>query len=82
MSIGRHRLRVRATPGHTDGCCTYVLNEDKACFTGDALLIRGCGAHPNPPHMHLLWRAAETLLGSIEPWLCTEAACQSLGRAA
>ena len=43
ISFGQHSLEVRATPGHTNGCLTYVT-EDRACaFTGDALLIRGCG---------------------------------------
>ncbi|XP_043540587.1 persulfide dioxygenase ETHE1, mitochondrial-like, partial [Chiloscyllium plagiosum] len=36
-------LDVRATPGHTNGCVTYVLNDRSIAFTGDALLIRGCG---------------------------------------
>ena len=34
-------LEVRATPGHTDGCVSFVF--DNMVFTGDALLIRGCG---------------------------------------
>jgi sulfur dioxygenase len=36
-------LEVRATPGHTSGCLTYVLSDYSMCFTGDTLLIRGCG---------------------------------------
>ncbi|KAK6934091.1 Metallo-beta-lactamase [Dillenia turbinata] len=42
-------LEVRATPGHTVGCVTYVTGEGsdqpqpRMAFTGDALLIRGCG---------------------------------------
>uniref|UniRef100_A0A6T8PRG9 persulfide dioxygenase n=2 Tax=Hemiselmis andersenii TaxID=464988 RepID=A0A6T8PRG9_HEMAN len=43
FTIGSHKLAVRATPGHTDGCVTFVLNDGEACFTGDAVLIRGCG---------------------------------------
>jgi len=39
---GRH-LEVRATPGHTDGCMTLVLEDRSMAFTGDALLIRGAG---------------------------------------
>jgi len=31
------------TPGHTGGCVTYVLNDETKAFTGDTLLIRGCG---------------------------------------
>jgi sulfur dioxygenase len=34
---------VRATPGHTSGCVTYVEAGAGVAFTGDALLIRGCG---------------------------------------
>lgn len=36
-------LMVRETPGHTDGCVTYVTGDQSMAFTGDALLIRGCG---------------------------------------
>lgn len=42
-------LEVRATPGHTLGCITYVTGDGpdqpqpRMAFTGDALLIRGCG---------------------------------------
>nr|GMD90261.1 persulfide dioxygenase ETHE1 homolog, mitochondrial-like [Ipomoea batatas] len=42
-------LEVRATPGHTSGCVTYVTGDGsnqpypRMAFTGDALLIRGCG---------------------------------------
>ena len=31
------------TPGHTEGCVTYIDNNNTRAFTGDALLIRGCG---------------------------------------
>lgn len=44
--FGRHALRVLATPGHTAGCASYVIDSDPArpgVFTGDALLVRGCG---------------------------------------
>ena len=43
VGFGARRLQVRATPGHTDGCLTYVLDDESRAFTGDALLIRGCG---------------------------------------
>lgn len=36
-------LEARATPGHTNGCTSYVLADKSMVFTGDALLIRGCG---------------------------------------
>ncbi|HLT64280.1 MAG TPA: MBL fold metallo-hydrolase [Pseudohongiella sp.] len=37
------QLEVRSTPGHTDGCLSFVLSDYSMVFTGDALLIRGCG---------------------------------------
>ena len=43
IPFGRRYLTVRATPGHTDGCLTYVLDDESMAFTGDSLLIRGCG---------------------------------------
>lgn len=43
ISFGKHYLTVRNTPGHTDGCVTLVLGDESMAFTGDALLIRGCG---------------------------------------
>jgi sulfur dioxygenase len=43
VPFGARHLEVRATPGHTDGCLTYVLDDHSMAFTGDSLLIRGCG---------------------------------------
>jgi len=39
---GRHVVAL-ATPGHTNGCMSFVLDDESMAFTGDALLIRGCG---------------------------------------
>ncbi|XP_010775123.1 persulfide dioxygenase ETHE1, mitochondrial [Notothenia coriiceps] len=43
ISFGKHYLTVRDTPGHTDGCMSLVSGDQSMAFTGDALLIRGCG---------------------------------------
>ncbi|GLU14692.1 hypothetical protein SLE2022_312470 [Rubroshorea leprosula] len=49
VQFGDLFLDVRATPGHTLGCVTYVTGTEpnqpqpRMAFTGDALLIRGCG---------------------------------------
>eukprot|EP00435_Cladocopium_sp_Y103_P076037 s49_g74.t1 len=46
VHFGDYALKSVATPGHTDGCITFVLEgpgDPKAAFTGDTLLIRGCG---------------------------------------
>ncbi len=41
LKFGEFTLTALATPGHTNGCMSYVVG-DKV-FTGDALLIRSCG---------------------------------------
>jgi len=43
VEFGARHLTVMATPGHTDGCVTYVLDDRSKAFTGDCLLIRGSG---------------------------------------
>lgn len=43
IAFGMRSFGVRATPGHTGGCVTYVLDGEEMAFTGDCLLIRGCG---------------------------------------
>ncbi len=43
VAFGARWLGVRATPGHTGGCLTYVLDDESCAFSGDCLLIRGCG---------------------------------------
>ncbi|MCB9763199.1 MAG: MBL fold metallo-hydrolase [Alphaproteobacteria bacterium] len=43
IRFGKHALEVRSTPGHTDGCVTYVTDDRSMAFTGDTLLVRGCG---------------------------------------
>jgi glyoxylase-like metal-dependent hydrolase (beta-lactamase superfamily II)/rhodanese-related sulfurtransferase len=43
VGFGGRFLEVRSTPGHTDGCLSFVLDDRAMAFTGDALLVRGCG---------------------------------------
>jgi glyoxylase-like metal-dependent hydrolase (beta-lactamase superfamily II)/rhodanese-related sulfurtransferase len=43
VEFGKRYVEVRATPGHTAGCITLVLDDESRAFTGDALLIRGSG---------------------------------------
>ncbi|MGB5011669.1 MAG: MBL fold metallo-hydrolase, partial [Candidatus Dechloromonas phosphoritropha] len=37
VAFGKRSLEVRATPGHTDGCLTYVTDDHRLAFTGDCL---------------------------------------------
>ena len=41
LAFGKYQIKALSTPGHTDGCTSYVI--DDKVFTGDALLIRSCG---------------------------------------
>jgi len=44
VDFGPFELEALATPGHTNGCLTFFLaGSPSMIFTGDALLIRGCG---------------------------------------
>ena len=43
VEFGAHALTVIETPGHTAGCISYLLEDESMIFTGDSLLIRGCG---------------------------------------
>lgn len=41
LRFGHYLLTALATPGHTNACTSFLI--DDKIFTGDALLIRGCG---------------------------------------
>jgi len=41
LQIGNIEIQVLHTPGHTSGCVSYVIGD--RVFTGDSLLINGCG---------------------------------------
>ena len=41
LQFGKHTLTALSTPGHTDACTSFLV-ENKV-FTGDTLFIRGCG---------------------------------------
>ncbi|KAI8467266.1 MAG: ethylmalonic encephalopathy 1 [Monoraphidium minutum] len=43
VRVGGLEIQVLATPGHTAGCVSYYLPAHGLVFTGDALLVRGCG---------------------------------------
>ena len=43
VRFGANSLTVLETPGHTNGCITYVSADKRMAFTGDALLVRAAG---------------------------------------
>lgn len=61
VSFGARHLQVRATPGHTGGCLSYVLDDQSMAFTGDCLLIRGCGRTDfQQGSPHLLYQSVQS----------------------
>lgn len=65
VQFGKRHVEVRATPGHTSGCVVYVVDDQKAALTGDALLIRGCG------RTDFQQGSAETLYRSVHEQIFT-----------
>ena len=66
IAFGARHLAVRATPGHTDGCLSFVLDDESMAFSGDCLLVRGCGRtdfQQGDPHR--LWRSVRAELFSL-----------------
>jgi sulfur dioxygenase len=56
VHFGGRCLEVRSTPGHTDGCISFVLDDQSMAFSGDALLVRGCGRCDfQQGNAHTLW---------------------------
>lgn len=43
IEFGDSVLDCVSTPGHTNGCMSFISHSSKLVFTGDAMLIRGCG---------------------------------------
>ncbi|KAL9656616.1 hypothetical protein ABK040_002888 [Willaertia magna] len=59
IEVGKLKIHVVVTPGHTNGCLSYYTDDKKMVFTGDALFIRGCG------RTDFQQGSAETLYDSI-----------------
>lgn len=43
FQLGKYSIEAIFTPGHTNACMSYYLKEENIVFTGDTLLINGCG---------------------------------------
>jgi len=66
IAFGKRFLEVRSTPGHTDGCISFVLDDHSIAFSGDALLVRGCGRCDfQQGDAHTLWRSITEQLFSL-----------------
>lgn len=66
IMFGSRFVNVLATPGHTAGCVSYVLDDESKVFTGDALLIRGCGRTDfQEGDSSALWESVHTQLFTL-----------------
>ncbi len=75
ISLGVHSVEVRETPGHTEGCLSFVVpgpvqghdgeELSGAVFCGDTLLIDGCG------RTDFQGGSAQTLYQSVQQQLFT-----------
>mmetsp|Transcript_25139 Transcript_25139/g.44828 ORF Transcript_25139/g.44828 Transcript_25139/m.44828 type:complete len:147 (-) Transcript_25139:311-751(-) len=83
ITVGSLELKVLPTPGHTSGCVSYyTAAAGGMVFTGDALLVRGCGRtdfQQGAPHtlpamprvFHPFAGSSETLYKSVHEQLFT-----------
>ena len=66
VRFGAESLDVRATPGHTAGCLSFVTADRTKVFTGDALLVRGAGRTDfQQGDAHLLFRSIREQLFTL-----------------
>lgn len=63
IMFGSRYIEARATPGHTEGCLSYVADDQSFVLTGDAMLIMGCG------RTDFQGGSAETLYDSVHTQL-------------
>ncbi len=58
LAFGNQSLTAIATPGHTQGCFTFVTRDHLMAFTGDTLLIRGAGRTDfQAGNVHEMWHS-------------------------
>eukprot|EP00041_Stephanoeca_diplocostata_P017084 m.339940 g.339940 ORF g.339940 m.339940 type:complete len:236 (+) comp20588_c0_seq11:273-980(+) len=43
LKFGTRSISARATPGHTEGCTSFLLDDESMVFSGDTMFVRGCG---------------------------------------
>jgi glyoxylase-like metal-dependent hydrolase (beta-lactamase superfamily II)/rhodanese-related sulfurtransferase len=66
LAFGNCSLSVRATPGHTNGCLTYVTGTRDMAFTGDCLMIRGAGRTDfQAGDEHVMWLSIREQIFSL-----------------
>lgn len=65
IHFGNRYITALATPGHTEGCISFLLDDRKAVLTGDALFVLGCG------RTDFQGGSAETLYDSVHNKLFT-----------
>jgi sulfur dioxygenase len=69
IGVGRIAITALATPGHTNGCMSFVVaadGEPLRVLTGDTLLVRGCGRTDfQEGDSAMLWQSVHEKLFSL-----------------
>ena len=66
LTFGERSIEARSTPGHTNGCMSFVLDDESMAFTGDCLLIRGSGRTDfQQGNAHALYRSVHEQIFSL-----------------
>mmetsp|Transcript_3253 Transcript_3253/g.3885 ORF Transcript_3253/g.3885 Transcript_3253/m.3885 type:complete len:139 (+) Transcript_3253:1-417(+) len=65
VEFGSRFIEARSTPGHTNGCISYVSDDKSFVLTGDTILIKGCG------RTDFQEGSSETLYNSVHKQLFT-----------
>ncbi len=73
LEFGNFSLKAIATPGHTDACTSFYTKG--MLFTGDSLLIRGCGrtdfqlGDPEKLYERTPWFILVMIIWDVQPHL-------------
>lgn len=66
LAFGDSSVTALHTPGHTNGCFTFVTNDKKMAFPGDCLLIRSAGRTDfQAGDVHTMWQSIKDKIFSL-----------------
>ncbi len=66
LAFGECSVTALHTPGHTNGCFTFVTNDKRMAFPGDCLLIRSAGRTDfQAGDVHTMWQSIKDRIFSL-----------------
>ena len=67
ITFGNARLKTIHTPGHTPGCCSFLIEDELLLFSGDTLFAMGVGRTDLPGgDMELLFHSIKERLFTLD----------------